>query len=39
MGEYSFFASVGLFSNNPKAYKIELKAFNMIPKDEGNNVE
>lgn len=39
MGDYSFFASEILFSNDPKAYKNELRAFNLIPKDEGNNVE
>lgn len=39
MGDYSFFASEVLFTNDPKAYKNELRAFNMIPKDEGNNVE
>jgi hypothetical protein len=39
MGDYSFFASEVLFSNDPKAYKNELRAFNMIPKDESNNVE
>lgn len=39
MGDYSFFASEVLFSNDPKAYKNELRAFNMIPKDEGNNIE
>jgi len=39
MGDYSFFASEVLFSNDPKAYKNELKAFNMIPKDEGNNID
>lgn len=39
MGDYSFFASEVLFSNDPKAYMNELRAFNMIPKDEGNNIE
>jgi len=39
MGDYSFFASEVLFSNDPNAYKNELRAFNMIPKDEGNNIE
>lgn len=34
MGDYSFFASEVLFSNDPKAYKNELRGFNMIPKDE-----
>lgn len=37
MGDYSFFASEILFSNDPKAYKNELRAFNMIPKDETKN--
>lgn len=39
MGDYSFFASEVLFSNDPNAYKNELRAFNMIPKDEGNNTD
>ncbi len=39
MGVYSFFASEILFSNDPKAYKDELKSFNLIPIDEADNGE
>lgn len=39
MGDYSFFASEILFSNDPKAYKDELKSFNLTPVDEADNEE
>ncbi|MBS1775524.1 MAG: abortive infection family protein [Bacteroidetes bacterium] len=39
MGDYSFFASEILFSNDPKAYLNELNAFKMIPKEEVKNEE
>lgn len=39
MGDYSFFASEVLYINDPKAYKNELNAFKMMPKDEDNNLE
>lgn len=37
MGDYSFFASEVLFSNDPEAYKTELKSFNITPFDEANS--
>lgn len=39
MGDYSFFASEILFSNDPKAYKDELYSFNLTPVDEADNGE
>lgn len=39
MGDYSFFASEILFSNDPEAYKAELKSFNLTPTDEADNGE
>lgn len=39
MGDYSFLASEILFSNEPKAYKDELKIFNLTLKDEADNGE
>lgn len=33
MGDYSFFASEILFSNDPEAYKAELKSYKLIPID------
>lgn len=39
MGDYSFFASEILFSNDPKAYKNELNSFNLTPIDEPDNGE